>query len=103
MPLTAEGTIVVDGVLASCYASFDHDWAHALTAPIRWFPALFEAAEDRDADGPRGEGSWRIRETECWGHRYILKHSQHMQNPCKNVFPPPVGCAENLLKTVFYI
>jgi len=53
VPLTAEGTIVVDGVLASCYASFDHDWAHALTAPIRWFPALFEAAEDRDADGPR--------------------------------------------------
>ena len=55
MPLTAEGTIVVDGVLASCYASFDHDWAHLLTTPIRWFPGLFEDAADREADGPRGK------------------------------------------------
>ena len=55
VPLTAEGTIVVDGVLASCYASFDHDWAHLLTTPIRWFPGLFEGAADREADGPRGK------------------------------------------------
>ena len=54
MPLTAEGTIVVDGVLASCYASFDHDWAHLLTTPVRWFPWLFEDETNREADGPRG-------------------------------------------------
>ncbi|KAF0298165.1 Tiggy-winkle hedgehog protein [Amphibalanus amphitrite] len=53
VPLTAEGTIVVDGVLASCYASFDHDWAHLLTTPVRWFPWLFEGEEEREADGPR--------------------------------------------------
>ena len=54
VPLTVEGTIVVDGVLASCYASFDHDWAHLLTTPFRWLPWLFESEADREADGPRG-------------------------------------------------
>ena len=33
MPLTEEGNIVVDGVLASCYASFDHDLAHIAMVP----------------------------------------------------------------------
>ena len=33
-----EGKIVVDGVLASCYATVDHDMGHISTAPIRWFP-----------------------------------------------------------------
>ena len=29
---------MVDGVLASCYASADHDLAHIVMTPIRWFP-----------------------------------------------------------------
>lgn len=33
-----EGNIVVDGVLASCYASTYHDIAHIVMMPIRWFP-----------------------------------------------------------------
>ena len=37
-----EGNIVVDGVLASCYASFDHNLAHLAMAPIRWFPDVVE-------------------------------------------------------------
>ena len=37
VPLTEEGNIVVDGVLASCYASFDHDLAHITMAPIQLF------------------------------------------------------------------
>ena len=37
-----EGTIVVDGVLASCYPSAHHDLAHIVMAPIRWFPEIFE-------------------------------------------------------------
>ena len=42
VPLTMEGTIMVDGVLASCYPFGYHDLAHFGMAPIRWFPTLAE-------------------------------------------------------------
>ena len=42
MPLTREGNIMVDGVLASCYASFDHELAHIVMAPMQWFPEIIE-------------------------------------------------------------
>ena len=42
VPLTDEGNIVVDGILASCYASFDHDLAHIAMTPMKWFPELIE-------------------------------------------------------------
>ena len=37
-----EGTIIVDGVLASCHASCDHSLAHFVTTPIQWFPDKIE-------------------------------------------------------------
>ena len=42
MPLTMEGNIVVDGVLASCHASFNHDLMQIIVTPLRWFPGLME-------------------------------------------------------------
>ena len=42
VPLTTEGNIVVDGILASCYASSDHDLAHIGMKPIQWFPELMQ-------------------------------------------------------------
>ena len=42
VPQTLEGNIFVDGVLASCYASFHHDLAHIAMTPIRWFPSIIE-------------------------------------------------------------
>ena len=42
-PLTREGNIIVDEVLASCHASsVDHHLAHFSTAPIRWFPEIIQ-------------------------------------------------------------
>ena len=35
-----EGNIVVDGVLASCYASFDLDLAHLAMVPMHWYPEM---------------------------------------------------------------
>ena len=33
---------MVDGVLASAYASFDHDLAHTVLLPVRQFSAMIE-------------------------------------------------------------
>ena len=33
---------MVDGVLASCYANFDHDLAHFTMTPMQWFPEIME-------------------------------------------------------------
>ena len=41
-PLTMEGNIVVDGVLASCYSGHDHDMAHFAVSPISWVTGLIE-------------------------------------------------------------
>ena len=41
VPMTREGNIIVDRVLASCYAfSMDHHLVHLFMAPIRWFPDI---------------------------------------------------------------
>ena len=42
VPLTTEGNILVDDVLASCYASFHHDLAHIAMTPIQWFPEIIQ-------------------------------------------------------------
>ena len=60
-PLTVDGNIIVDGVLASCYAFTNHDLAHIAMTPLRWFaevikwinkynkyPVLLDVAENLD-------------------------------------------------------
>ena len=42
MPITKEGTILVDGVLNSCYADFDHDLVHLTMTPMQWFPEIID-------------------------------------------------------------
>ena len=37
-----EGNIIVDGILASCYPSADHDISHIVLVPIQWFPEMVD-------------------------------------------------------------
>ena len=41
-PLTLDGNIIVDGVLASSYAFTSHDIAHFGITPVQWFPEITE-------------------------------------------------------------
>ena len=41
-PLTKEGNIMVDEVLASCYAFVNHELAHIGMMPIQWFPEIIQ-------------------------------------------------------------
>ena len=40
IPLTVEGNIIVNGVLASCYTSTHHDLAEYIMKPNQWYPAI---------------------------------------------------------------
>jgi len=40
VPLTEQGTLLVDGVLCSSFANVPHDIAQFLAAPLRWFPSV---------------------------------------------------------------
>ena len=33
---------MVNGILASCYASFDHNLAHVVMAPLQWLTEIME-------------------------------------------------------------
>ena len=52
VPVTKEGNIVVDGILAYCYASSDHDMAHFAMAPIQWFPEMIHWIFGKDDGSP---------------------------------------------------
>ena len=49
VPLTMEGNIVVDDVLASCYPDIDHDMSHFGMTPMRWFPKMIELIFGEDS------------------------------------------------------
>ena len=53
-PLTMEGTLLVDGLLASCYASFPHALSDLALAPVKMFPRmLLDDQESVKIDGCR--------------------------------------------------
>ena len=52
VPLTEDGNILVDGVLASCYASFDHDLSHFAMTPMQRYPEIIKWAFGINKDYP---------------------------------------------------
>lgn len=50
-PLTASGTLIVDGYLVSCYASYPHYLAHAALLPARTWPAFFLGPAQEEGTG----------------------------------------------------
>ena len=53
-PLTKEGTLLVDGFLASCYASFPHRLAQMAFALVKMFPSqLLDNESSQHKDGVR--------------------------------------------------
>ena len=53
-PFTMEGTLLVDGLLASCYASFSHAVSDLALAPVKMFPRmLLDDQESLKVDGLR--------------------------------------------------
>ena len=52
VPLTKEGKIIVDGVLASCYANFHHDLAHLTMLPMQQLSEVLEWIIGNDTGYP---------------------------------------------------
>ena len=51
VPITEEGNIIVDEVLASCYA-VDHDLGQLTMAPIKWFSETMQMVFGGDGGSP---------------------------------------------------
>ncbi|XP_076017160.1 sonic hedgehog protein [Genypterus blacodes] len=79
-PVTAQGTIVVDEVLASCYAVIeDHDLAHWALAPVRlahWVSSLFFRSQ-RDVSAQQDGVHWYSKILYQLGTWLLDSHSIH--------------------------
>ena len=72
--LTSEGNLIVDEILASSYASCEHDLSHFGTKPLQWFPTEMQwifGEEDTQLS--------YVKTAKDFG-RWILSHGQFWQN-----------------------
>uniref|UniRef100_A0A672IR50 Hedgehog protein n=1 Tax=Salarias fasciatus TaxID=181472 RepID=A0A672IR50_SALFA len=80
-PLTRQGTLVVDGVVASCYAAVDqHTLAHWAFAPLRLFHSWTGTA------GGHGDGVHWYSQVLHWLGRRLLDPGR--LHPCGRGFKP---------------
>ena len=73
-----EGNIVVDGVLASCYAVYDHDMAHFAVSPITWVPGLMERIFNINNESP-GYAKLVHDVSALWFDTWVTIHSPLLQ------------------------
>ena len=73
-PLTSEGNLIVDGILASSYASVEHNLSHVGMKPLQWFPK-----EMQWIFGKEDEQISYITSTNDLG-KLILSHRHFWQN-----------------------
>ena len=59
VPVTVEGNIIVDGVLASCYGITDHDLAHIVISPLRLIPGIMEWIFGQEGGAQVYMNAWR--------------------------------------------
>ena len=45
---------LVDGILCSCYASYDHFWSEVAFWPVKFMPFLLDDAQSQYEEGVRG-------------------------------------------------
>ena len=72
---------MVDGVLASCYASVNHDVAHIGMTPIRWFPDMIHWVFGKDeelsafADTANELGKWILPYKQDWLYGFFKTYN----------------------------
>jgi hypothetical protein len=87
-PLTMEGTLLVDGLLASCYASFPHDLVDLALAPVKVFPRmLLDDEESVKVDG--------CREVVNLAKKVVTAMGFRQRNQGEKEFPRNVGLSGN--------
>ena len=52
-PVTMNGNIVVDDILASCYAFSEHNLANIVMTPMQWYPEIIDwiIGKDKESSG----------------------------------------------------
>ncbi|CAF3457608.1 unnamed protein product [Rotaria sp. Silwood1] len=76
-PLTPSGTIVINGVLASNYATVsNHPLVHQVMSIYRWWIWLFGASKSNESIPSLLEAIWNIEKIIRWGggHIFINNH-----------------------------
>ena len=79
-PLTFQGNIVVDDVLASCYSEFEsHELQHLAFSPFRWISSLFEIVSPKKLKhGNVGNSAKQKDDGIHWYAQGLRALSQHM-------------------------